>query len=77
MENKGLCSHNPGAVVVHYSEGSPVVRKKWLSKQSSFSSYLQGGGFSLRCSGTPKGVKRMGLGSPGPVDLKDQLNEPQ
>lgn len=41
MENKGLCSHNPGAVVVHRSEGSLVVRKKCLSKQSSFSSCLQ------------------------------------
>lgn len=45
MENKGLCSHNPGAVVVHYSEGSPVVRKKCLSKHSSFSSCLQGDDF--------------------------------
>lgn len=44
-ENQGLCSHRPGAVVVHYREGSLVVSKRCLSKQSSFASCLQGEDF--------------------------------
>lgn len=45
MENKGLSSHNPGAVVVHYSEGSLDVREKSLSEQSSFLNCFQGNDF--------------------------------
>lgn len=44
-ENQGLCSHRPGAVVVHYREGSLVVSKQGLSKQPSFASCLQGEDF--------------------------------
>lgn len=73
MENQGLRSHNPGAIVVHYSEGSLVVRKKCFSKQSSFSSCLRGDDF-LRDA---QGGEGKGLGSPGSMDLDDQLNEPQ
>lgn len=45
MENKGLSSHNPGAVVVHYNEGSLDVREKSLSEQSSFLNCFQGNDF--------------------------------
>lgn len=45
MENNGLSSHNPGVAVVHYSEGSLVVREKSLSKQSSFLNCFQGSDF--------------------------------
>jgi len=62
MENKGLCSHNPGAVVVHYSEGSLVIRKKRLSKQSSLSSCLQGDHFLWDSQECLKGWGEWGWG---------------
>lgn len=61
-ENKGLCSHKPGAVVVHYSEGSLVVvhysEGSLVSHQAAMLFKLSTGArFPLKFSGMPQGVR--------------------
>lgn len=64
-ENRGLCSHHPGAIAMHYRE--------CLSKQPSFSSCLQGEDSPRDPHDHPKGVRRMGPGSS--VSLNHQIRE--